>query len=142
MGKQKGQAISRKGLDSAFIEEEMRKSNLILEANLLKEQRRHQAAADQFAEAAQIEERLSEMLAEKGLVDKYFVHRFSAASCWAQAGNIYQAIVMCEELLARSDLPEGLRQRMQEYLQVLRVRREQWFVSLVPDVAAAVTLGG
>jgi tetratricopeptide (TPR) repeat protein len=142
IGRQKGQAISRKGVDSVFVEEETRKSNLILEANLLKEQGRHQEAADRFAEAAQIEEHLSEMLAEKGLIDKYFVHRFSAASCWAQAGNIYQAIVMCEELLARSDLPEGLRQRIQEHLQILRARREQWFVSLVPDVAAAVTLEG
>jgi hypothetical protein len=142
MDRQKGQAISRKGLDSAFVEEETRKSNLILEANLLKEQGHRQEAADRFAEAAQIEERLSERLAEKGLVDKYFVHRFSAASCWAQAGNIYQAIVMCEELLARSDLPKGLRQRIQGHLQILRARREQWFVSLVPDVTAAVALEG
>jgi len=142
MSRQKRQAISREGLDSAFIEEETRKSNLILEANLLKAQGRHQEAADQFAEAAQIEERLSEMLAEKGLMDKYFVHRFSAASCWAQAGNIYQAIVMCEELLARSDLPKGLRRRIQGHLQTFRARRDQWFVSLVPGVAAAVTFEG
>lgn len=140
MDRQKGRAVNRKGLTPAFVKEETRKSNLILEANLLKAQGRHQEAADRFAEAAQIEERLSEMLVEKGLMDKYFVHWFSAASCWAQAGNIYQAIVMCEELLARSDLPEGLRQRIQEHLQILCARREQWFVSLVPDVAAAVTM--
>jgi hypothetical protein len=104
----------------------------------LKKQQRHQEAADKFAEAARIEEHLSEVVAEKGLTDKYFVHRFSAASCWAQAGNVYQAIAMCNELLKHPDLPQRLRQRVEEYLQVLQARREQWVIQQVPDLAAAV----
>jgi tetratricopeptide (TPR) repeat protein len=138
MGREKSRAISRKGLDASFEKEERHKSHLILEANLLKKQQRHQEAADKFAEAARIEERLSEVVAEKGLTDKYFVHRFSAASCWAQAGNVYQAIAMCNELLKHPDLPQRLRQRVEEYLQVLQARREQWVIQQVPDLAAAV----
>jgi len=134
MVRKRKHSISRKGLDEGFAVEEGRKSRLILEANLLKEQQRHQEAADKFAEAARIEEHLSAVLAEKGLRDKYFVHQLSAASCWAQAGNIYQAIAMCDELLRRPDLPQSLRKRVQEYSRVLRSRREQWFVRLVPDL--------
>jgi tetratricopeptide (TPR) repeat protein len=133
-------SINRKGLDDDFVEKERRKSHLILEANLLKEQQRHQEAADKFAEAARIEEHLSEVLAEKSLTDKYFVHRLSAASCWAQAGNVYQAIAMCDELLRHPDLPQRLRKRVQEYSQVLRSRRELWVVKLVPDLVVAAPL--
>ena len=138
MKAQRKQGVSRKGLNVTLAEEEAHKSNLILEANLLKAQGRYQDAADRFAEAAQIEERLSEMLLQKGLLDKYFVHRFSALSCWAQAGNIYYAIVMGEELLARADLPDRLRQRIQEHVQLLRVRRARWFAEFAPR-AVAVT---
>ena len=136
MKAQRKQGISRKELDVALAEEEAHKSNLILEANLLKAQGRYQDAADRFAEAAQIEERLSEMLLQKGLLDKYFIHRFSALSCWAQAGNIYHAIAMGEELLARADLPDRLRQRIQEHVQLLRVRHVRWFAEFAPRTVA------
>lgn len=127
--------VSRKGLDSTFVEEERRKSRMILEANLLKAQNRHQEAADKFAEAARIEEELGDILAEQGLTEKYFVHRFSAASCWAHARNLYQAIAICNDLLQRPDLPETLEQRIRDYLQVLQARREEWVARLVPDLA-------
>lgn len=129
--------IRRKGLNLVFTEEEERKSHLVLEANLLKEQNRYQEAADRFADAARIEEKLSDVLTEQDLTEKYFVHRFSAASCWAHAGNIYQAIVMCNDLLQHPDLPEALEQRIEEYLQVLQARREEWVARLAPDVVRA-----
>lgn len=132
-----GQGISRKELDTALTKEETRKSNLILKANLLKAQERYQDAADHFAEAAQIEEQLSKTLLQKGLLDKYFVHRFSALSCWAQAGDVYHAIALGEELLARADLPDPLRQRIEEYLRLLRARRVRWFAEFAPVTAAA-----
>lgn len=78
-----------------------------------------------FAQAARIEERLSEVCESKGLLEKSFIHRFSAASCWAQAGDFYHAIALCDELLARADLPERLGQRVEEYAQTIRVRRDQ-----------------
>lgn len=130
------QGIGREGLGAAFAEEEARKSNLILEANLLKTQGRHQDAADRFAEAAQIEERLSEILIQKRLLDKYFVHRFSALSCWFQAGDIYRAIAIGEELLVHTDLPDRLRRRIREYVRILRSRRMRWFVEFAPRAAA------
>ena len=78
-----------------------------------------------------IEERLSDICEAKGLVEKSFIHRFSAASCWAQAGNFYQAIALCDDLLTRADLPDRLRQRVHDYAQTLRVRRAQWYEELV-----------
>ncbi|HUG93747.1 MAG TPA: hypothetical protein VML55_23155, partial [Planctomycetaceae bacterium] len=79
--------VSRVGLDETFECEERRKSNLLLEARLLRDQGDDDAAALRFAEAAAIEERLSDLCAERGLTEKSWVHRFSAASCWAAAGN-------------------------------------------------------
>ena len=129
---QREHRISREGMDVALVADEAHKSELILEANLLKAQGQYQDATDRFAEAACIEERLSEMLLQNKLLDKYFVHRFSALSCWAQAGNIYQAIAMGEEMLARPDLPSHLHQCIQEYVQLLRTRRVRWLVEFAP----------
>jgi hypothetical protein len=127
MKRQGDQGVSRNGLGAALLAKEAHKSNLILEANLLKAQARHQEAADRFAQAAEIEEQLCKALLRKGLWDKYFVHRFSALSCWAQAGDVYRAIMLGDELLARADLPEPLRQRIEEYARLLQARRVRWF---------------
>jgi len=125
-------------MGEALAKEEVRKSNLILEANLLKAQHRYQDAADRFAEAAQVEERLSEELLQRGLLDKYFIHRFSALSCWAQAGDVYRAIVLGQELLTHPDLPDPLRQSIEDYVRLLRARRVRWFAEFAPAPAAAV----
>lgn len=121
--------ISRQGLDAGFEAEERRKSSLLLEARLLREQQQEEAAT-KFAQVAEIEERLSEICAAQGLQEKSFVHQFSAASCWAQAGNFYQAITLCDELLTRPDLPDLLRRRIQHYVVTLRVRRAQLYEEL------------
>lgn len=136
MKRQREQRVSRKGLGAEFIEKEAQKSNLILEANLLKAQARHQDAADRFAQAAAIEEQLCQVLLHKGLRDKYFAHRFSALSCWAQAGDVYHAIVLGDELLARADLPDPLRARIEEYVQLLQARRVRWFAEFAPATVA------
>jgi hypothetical protein len=122
-------SISRQGLDASFEAEERHKSKLLLEARLLREQQQEEAAA-RFAQAAQIEERLSEICAARGLYEKSFVHQFSAASCWAQAGNFYHAITLCDELLARPDLPDLLRRHIQQYVVTLRMRRSQLYEEL------------
>ena len=123
------QGLDRQGLDAAFELEEARKSSLILEAQLLRAQQRDEAAP-KFAQAAELEERLSELCEAKGLGEKSIVHRFSAASCWAQAGNFYRAITLCDELLAHADLPARLRQRVQDYVLTLRARRAQLYAEL------------
>lgn len=137
MNQQPARGINRQGLDAAFDADEARKSNLILEARLLRDQQQAEAAADKFAEAAEIEERLSDVCESRGLLEKSFVHRFSAASCWAQAGNFYRAIELCDELLGRTDLHGRLRQRVQDYAHALRARRAQWYAGLVLETAGS-----
>jgi hypothetical protein len=135
--KQQAQGISREGLDATFEADEARKSELILEARLLREEQQYEAAAGKFAEAAAIEEQLSDRCAAKGLWDKAFMHRFSAASCWAQAGNFYDAIALCENLLAQAHLPERLSQRVHGYVETLRARRAEWYAGLVLETTAS-----
>jgi hypothetical protein len=129
--------IARHGLDADFEADETLKSNLILEGQLLKEQQQLDAAADRFARAAAIEERLSALCAEQGLQEKSWVHLFSAASCWAQAGNFHEAICLGDQLQAQADLPPRLRQRVQEFTLVLRQRRRQWATGLTLTATGA-----
>src|SRR2546421_7645516 len=104
-----GQGVDRQGLDASFLADEAQKSDLLLNAQLLRAQGDAEAAAAKLAQAAALEERLSERCAARGLRDKARVHRFSAASCSAQAGNFYQAIPWCDVLLPEADLPDRLR---------------------------------
>ena len=127
--------IARQGLDADFESDEARKSNLLLEARLLAAQ--GEDAAEKFAQAAQIEEDLARRCAALGLAEKSSVHQFSAASCWAQAGDFYHAILLCDELLSRADLPERLRQRIQDYSATLRQRRHQWYAG-VAEIAGSL----
>jgi len=123
-------------LDAEFEADETRKSRLLLEARVLREQL-NEVAAEKFAQAAVIEERLSDSSGRAGLLEKSFVHRFSAASCWGQAGNFYRAIVLCDELAAHDDPPARLRERVTEYAETLRARRARWYADLVSMPAAA-----
>jgi len=131
MSEPSDRGIDRHGLDAAFDAEEARKSNLIVEGQWLSAQQQPDAAADRFAQAAEIEERLSARCTAQGLQEKSWVHLFSAASCWARAGDFHTAIVLGEQLLAHADLPPRVRQRVHEYTQTLRQRRVQWTESLV-----------
>jgi hypothetical protein len=122
--------LDRHGLDDAFAAEETRKSNLILEGQLLTAQQQPDAAADHFAQAAAIEEQLSARCVAEGLADKSWMHLFSAASCWARAGDFHTAIGLGEQLLAQPGLPPRLRERVEEFTRVLRQRRRQWAAGL------------
>lgn len=134
MNQQQKQAINRVGLDATFEADESRKSNLILEAQLLREQSRADEAARKFAEAAQIEESLSQRCMTQGLTEKSFLHSFSALSLWAQAGAFYQAIALGDELLDSPALPERLRQRIQTYANTLRAQRAHWYEELATEL--------
>lgn len=120
-----------------FAAEETRKSDLLLEAQFLRAERRTDEAAVRFAQAAEIEERLGEACQARGMRAEAWLHRFSAAGCWAQAGNFHEAITLGEALLAEADLSSRLRQRVEEYTAALRRRREQWSVGL-----ASIPAGG
>lgn len=125
----------REGLDEAFAADEVRKSNWMLEGRLLEAQQQWDEAARKFALAAEQEERLGNQCAALGMSDKATLHLYSAASCWARAGNFYRAIALCDDLLARSNLSEPLRQRIGDYVQALRGRRAQWLTGLPMLVA-------
>jgi hypothetical protein len=129
--------IERQGLDGDFALQEAKKSELLLQAQLLRAQDRDAAAAASLAEAARIEETLSERSLAAGLRERAWLHRFSAASCWAQAGNFYQAIAWCDDLLSQPDLPASLRLRVERYAQQLRTRRAQWYADLALATAAS-----
>jgi hypothetical protein len=129
--------IVRHPLDTNFEADETLKSNLILEGRLLRDQQQPDAAADRFAQAAAIEERLSEICARQGLQEKSWVHLFSAASCWAQAGNFHEAIYLGEQLQSQAELTPGLRQRVQEFTLVLRQRRSQLAAGLTRAATGA-----
>ncbi len=131
MGQLPPRGIPRHGIDAAFEASETRKSELILEGNSLRQQKQHEVAAARFAEAAAIEEQLASRCDELGLGEKSLIHRFSAVSCWAQAGNFYAAIGLGDELLARADLPAHLRDQAAKYVNALRTRRSKWYDELL-----------
>jgi hypothetical protein len=122
--------FDRQGLDDAFAAEEVRKSNLILEGRLLEAKQQLDEAAQKFAQAAEHEERLGNQCATRGLSDRAFLHLYSAASCWARAGNFYRAIALCDDLLRRPGPPDALQQQIENYVHVLRGRRTQWAAEL------------
>jgi hypothetical protein len=66
----------------------------------------------------------------RGLKEKGWLHQFSAASCWAQAGNFHEAIGLGTRLLQVPELSPRLRQRVEDFTQVLRQRRSQWATGL------------
>jgi len=129
MSEESRRGVIRSGLDAAFEADEARKSNLIVRARMLRDQQDDERAAQHFAEAAEIEESLSDRCHEHGLLQKSLVHRYSAAGCWAHAGNLYQAITICDELLT-SELPERLRRDIENYVETLRSRRAQLYAQL------------
>jgi hypothetical protein len=118
------QGVGEPDPDKSFAADEARKSNLLLEAQLLRARQQTDEAAVKFALAAELEERLAEACLRRGLRTEAWAHRFSAAGCWAQAGNFHEAITVGDELLADPDVPPGLRERVQAYTTALR-RREQ-----------------
>ncbi|HTU91587.1 MAG TPA: hypothetical protein VMF69_16005 [Gemmataceae bacterium] len=128
--------FDRQRLDDAFAADEVRKSNWILEGRLLEARQQWDEAAQKFAQAAEQEERLGNHCTTLGLSDRASLHCFSAASCWARAGNFYRAIALCDDLLRRADLTEPLRQRIEDYADALRGRRAQWLTGL-PQLAAS-----
>ena len=131
MSQPSAHGVNRQGVNATFEVDEARKSQLMLEAQLLRAQQQSGAAADKCAEAAAIEEQLWDKCFTQGLTDKAFVHGFSAASCWAQAGDFHHALGLCQELLAHADLPERLRQRIDAYAETLHARRAQWYEELI-----------
>ena len=93
MNRPNSDGISRKGLDTAFEVDETRKSQLLLEAQLLRDRGEDENAAAKFAECAEIEERLSEACEQAGLTEKYFVQ----ASAERQGATAWRGIALQQD---------------------------------------------
>jgi hypothetical protein len=111
------------GLDDAFRAEDTRKSNLLLEGQLLEAQGQPDAAIEKYAAAAAIEERLGPRARELGLTQLAWIHELSAVGCWARAGNLYTAERLGRVLLADPNLTERLQRHIQTLLDSIRSRR-------------------
>lgn len=118
--------INRRNLSDEFRAKEQLKSSLILEANLLKAQGEFEVAARRFAEAAEIEERLASELIGLGFQEKAFIHRFSAVSCWAQAGDLHRAVTLGEQMLRENNLTTAQSSHLEKYMETLHGRIVQW----------------
>lgn len=117
--------LSRAGLDADYEREEQRASKLIFEARFILDtldRNQQKVAQKNYAQAAEIEERLADYCAKKGLTQRYFVEQFRATDCWARAGNLYRASELCDEMLARDDLTDRLREHLQKYSEALQSR--------------------
>lgn len=119
-------------LPQDFLVEERTKSNLIVGGNLLKAQGKFENAA------ATIEEQLATYLISMNWWDKAYVHRFSAISCWAQAGDLYHAIQLSEHFLNEAWLSSAQRQQVSQYLKTLRGRFIQWMNQWVTESPSVV----
>jgi hypothetical protein len=137
MMQNKTSGLDRSNLPDDVVAAERRKSNLILEANLLQYQGQYEAAADKFANAAEIEEQLARQLQALSKPEKAFIHHFSALSCWVQAGDLHRALVLGQQLLRDNHLPSNQRQQVNDYLNTLRDRLAQWMSQWASEPANA-----
>lgn len=131
------ESISRANLSDSFLRLEREKSNLLLGANLLKAQGRYEEAAERFGRAAILESRLVDDLYKQNKLRKAFIHEFSVLSCWAQAGNLYQALQVGTALLQRESLSAAQRAQTESYLNKLRSRMMQWMVAWEQESVSA-----
>jgi hypothetical protein len=110
--------------------EETRKSNLLLQAGLLRDQGNLEQASALFATAAQIEERLAAEADARQDSAQALRAWYSAASAWAHAGDFHHALTLLRSLEARSDAPAALRARIQAFSEQVRQQREHWCETL------------
>jgi tetratricopeptide (TPR) repeat protein len=113
-----------------YKEKRREKSNLLLKAQLAEAEGKEDEASQFFAEAAQLEEQLAAECEKEVNNEKAHAHCFSAASCWAQAGDFYRALRLCEQLLKETTVTPRLREQISSYAQSLRLRRSFLWQSL------------
>jgi hypothetical protein len=113
-----------------YFEEETRKSNLLLQAALLRAEGQEELAASRFAEAASLEEQLAQRAEAEGNAPRAIRSQFSAASAWANAGDFHHALTLLQTLEQRADAPEPLKALVRAFAETLRAQRRQWHDTL------------
>ena len=128
--------LTRPHSDASYEEAVVRKSNLLLEARLLQAQGRDDEASTRFAGVARTEGELAEYCSKLGYNHMAQVHRYGAAGCWALAGNVFEALAVCNALLDDLDLSAPLREHVTQYSRTLRARRRLYYSALEQETAA------
>lgn len=105
--------------------DEVRLSNYLLEAQLLRAKGEVDEASDRFAVAAELGEQIAEAAIAAGDRETGWKHLFSAISCWAQAGNFYAAIHLADDLLDDAGLTPQIRTQVADFVSTIRSRRNQ-----------------
>lgn len=106
--------------------EEARKSNLLLQAALLRDQGDLEQASALFATAAEIEERLAQDADSRTDTAHALRSWYSAASAWAHAGDFHHALTLLRMLEDRPNVPAALRSRIQAFSEKVQQQREHW----------------
>lgn len=102
------------------------KTRLVLEANRLRLQQQFRTAADHFAQAARYEQQLADWADMEQLRDLSYLHRFSAVSCWAQAGDPYRALLLIQQMLTIMTLNQKQYEQLQAFRTKLEGRMIEW----------------
>ena len=113
-----------------YPEEEVCKSNLLLQAALLRAEGLEELSASRYAEAATLEEGLAQRADAEGDSARAIRSHFSAASAWANAGDFHHALTLLQILEERSDAPEPLKARVRAFAETLRTQRRNWHNTL------------
>lgn len=108
------------------VSAETRKSNLLLQAALLRDQGDLEQASALFATAAEIEERLAAEADARNDSAHALRSWYSAASAWAHAGDFHHALTLLQALQQRPDVPSALRARMNAFSAKVQEQRELW----------------
>jgi hypothetical protein len=118
--------------------EEKRKSNLLLQAAVIRDSGDMEQASTLFAAAAEIEELLARE-ADARQDDMHALRAwYSAASAWAYAGDFYHALTLLRTLEGRPGVPVALRDRIHAFSEKVQEQREHWRETLLELTSSPV----
>jgi hypothetical protein len=108
---------------------------MLLEAQMQGSRGEPDAAVHRFAAAAELAEQLAACVSPAQDQASSWQHRYTALSCWAQAGNFYAAIVLAYRLLDDTNLSPEIRRQVEAFASTVRLRRVQ-LRSVIPVTAS------
>lgn len=109
--------------EETILELQGRKSNLLLEAQMLVATGSTEEAIERYALAAPLEKRIANFRARNGQKELAARHRFSAAVCYAKSGSLRDALLLFDALGRNSDTPAPL--KVDALLLAGRLRQQQ-----------------
>lgn len=129
-------SIDYSGFPSSLKADDKRRATLILEGHWLRAQQQHGAAADLFAEAAELEQPIIEWAQANEKHDFAYIHILSQVSLWAQAGNPRQALKLIDKYRQNSVLSAFQLEELQKYHATLQeqlaIWLDQWAMQSIP----------